>query len=96
MQAIDNCFSEIKSIDANTEMREIISNLKRNHDKKNEVYSKMYEISKETENLQQKIDQEQEYNYTIMKLNAELIQKNDRDEKEMISNEEKKRKMKER
>lgn len=93
MQAIDYCFSQIKNIDSNTEIDEIISQLKRNHDKKNEVYSKMYELSKQTENLEHKIEEGKEYNFTIMKINTDLIQKNDKEEKEKSTKEEKKKQM---
>lgn len=86
MQAFDSSFTAIKKIEADTEIDEILSKLKRNHDKKNEVYSKMYELSKNIDNLQLKIDEAKEYNWQIMEVNKKLIVKNDQKEQQEIDN----------
>lgn len=77
MQAFDKGFTAIKEIDANTEIEEIISMLKRNHTKKNELYSKMYQISKQIDNIEQKIEEGTQYNWKIMEINKKLISQNE-------------------
>lgn len=46
----------------------------------------MYELSKNIDNLQLKIDEAKEYNWQIMEVNKKLIVKNDQKEQQEIDN----------
>jgi len=85
MQAFDYSFTTIKKLESISNIEDIIDTMKRNHDKKNEVYSKLYELNNHIDVLQGKIDENKEYLLLMMEQSAILNEKNEeRDEKKRM------------
>lgn len=80
MQAIDTCFTVIKQRDSVDNIKSIIDTMRRFHDKSNEMYSKMSEVSNNVDNFQQKIEVGGQYNLSIMELTSKLKIQNDKEE----------------
>lgn len=80
LQAFDTAFSTIKIRESVDNIESIIDVLKRYHNKNNEMYSKMSEVSNEVDNYQQKIDVGTHYNLSIMEITSKLKVKYDDDE----------------
>jgi len=81
MEAIDYSFTTIKRIESISNIEDIIDTMKRNHSKKNEVYSKMYELNNHIDVLQGKIDENKEYLLLMMEQSAKLNENNEKSEK---------------
>lgn len=81
MQAFDYSFSTIKKLESVNNIDDIIDTMKRNHVKKNEVYSKLYELNNQIDVLQGKIDENKEYLMMMMEQSAEMNEFNQENEK---------------
>lgn len=65
-------------------IEDIMDVLKRYHDKSNEMFSKMSEVSNQVDNFQQKIELGTNYNLSIMEITSLMKVKYDDDEEEKI------------
>ena len=66
MQSLDTSFATIKLQTSNDNLEEIISSLKRFHEKNNEISKKQFSLANEVDLLQLKIDQDREALVNIM------------------------------
>jgi uncharacterized Zn finger protein (UPF0148 family) len=94
MEAFDYAFTTIKQLESISNIETIIDTMKRNHDKKNEVHSKMYELNNEIDVLQGKIDENKEYLLLMMEQNAKLNEDIERSENQRRLSEEERRVLK--
>lgn len=74
MQEVDANFTMIKEAESIDSIEDIVGVLKRYHEKCNEMYSKLYIMTNEIDQLEHTIEENTEYVMKALEFNSKLIQ----------------------